>query len=102
VFGIREMVLQPALDLSQGMWVTGDRMGSNASATATSGSSSARPSSVAETGPSTEFSTGTQAASVSPLRTAVIAARMVSHGINSAVACSCRAACSVNVPCGPK
>ena len=78
--------------------------GSTTSATATSGSPAANESMVMVTAPSTEFSTGTQAASADPVRTASSAACTVSAGNSSSVLGSItrRAACSVNVPCGPK
>jgi hypothetical protein len=80
-----------------------NRMGSTASATATSGSPSVSASMVAGTAPSTEFSTGTQAASTRPARTAARVANTVVSGISSSSAvASERVACSVNVPCGPK
>ncbi len=77
-------------------------IGNSASATATTGSSPASPSSVAVTGPSTEFSTGTHAHAAVPSRTAASAAVIVSTGTRSPPGASARAACSVNVPCGPK
>jgi len=90
--------------LVPGRTSTLNRIGNTASATATSGGPSVSASMVALTAPSTEFSTGTQAASKSPTRTPFRAAGTVSTGTSSSLPTRTRpsAACSVNVPCGPK
>ena len=89
---------------------TEKRTASTASPTAISGSPSTSESMVAGTAPSTEFSTGTQPASAPPTRTASSTSGTVSSGTISGAApmpgvdssTKVRAACSVNVPCGPK
>ena len=70
----------------------------------TSGSPDASSSKVCETEPSTLFSSGTKAASTSPLRTASKTAVTVSNGIKCAslAVASCKSAASVKVPRGPK
>jgi hypothetical protein len=70
----------------------------------TSGSPVANSSNVDATEPSTEFSSGTTAASASPLRTASIAAGTVGSGCGTPrdAAGSVRSAASANDPCGPR
>jgi len=70
----------------------------------TSGSPLVSSSSVDGTEPSTEFSSGTTAASASPLRTASIASGTVGSGISTPVAAAgrVRSAASANVPSGPR
>ncbi len=60
-------------------------------------------SSVAETDPSTEFSNGTTALRAAPERTCAIADSTVGTGTGSTSGpTTCRTACSVKVPLGPR
>ena len=70
----------------------------------TSGSPSASPSIVAGTEPSTEFSSGTSAASASPDRTAARAAATLGWGYRapSEEATALLSAASAKVPSGPR
>src|SRR5581483_10160650 len=76
--------------------------GSTASATASTGSPSTIASRVAGTDPSTEFSTGTHAPSTWRARSAAIAACTDTAERSSSPGTSTRAACSANVPSGPR
>jgi hypothetical protein len=83
---------------------TEKRTGRTASATICSRVPVARASMVVGTGPSTELSIGTHAASTRPWRTSSIAAGGVAAGTSSTASgsTSVRAAASVNVPAGPR
>ena len=78
--------------------------GTSTSPVTTSGSPLARASRVADTPPSTEFSIGTMAPSISPARSAVRAASTEPYAVRSPAAAGAQAssAMEVKVPSGPR